>query len=495
MQKIPSSIFLVLLLSSLCSGQFDPHYAQNRTVIVHLFEWRWNDIARECENVLAPNGFGGVQISPVNENAIVDGRPWYERYQPMSYKLKTRSGNKKELQEMIKRCNTVGVRVFVDVVFNHMAAGGGLVRGTSGSTASPGKLSFPIFSTKDFHQSCNINNYNSATEVRVCELSGLPDLDQSRNDVREKIINFLNELVDMGVAGFRVDAAKHMFPADLKYIFDHIKDLREYAGFPKGSRPFIAQEVIDVGGEGVSKFEYTGLGTVTEFIYCSEIGLVFQGKHAVNQLENLGPARTFLPSDKAFVFVDNHDNQRGHGGGGIVLTYKKQKEYISAVAFTLANNYGIPRIMSSFYFDNPSMGPPHDQNYNIVGPGTNRENGNCIGGWVCEHRWNAIKNMVKFRKVVGNAPVSNWTTYGDHGLSFCRGNFGCIAFNTDTNDFSQDISTNLLPGTYCDIISGEKIGSQCSGKEVSVREDGSVRVNINGNATYGAVAFYQYSKL
>lgn len=31
-------------------------------VIVHMFEWRWADIASECEEFLAPYGFGGVQV-------------------------------------------------------------------------------------------------------------------------------------------------------------------------------------------------------------------------------------------------------------------------------------------------------------------------------------------------------------------------------------------------------------------------------------------------
>src|SRR6478735_3567371 len=32
-------------------------------VLAHLFEWRWTDIARECEAYLGPAGFTGVQIS------------------------------------------------------------------------------------------------------------------------------------------------------------------------------------------------------------------------------------------------------------------------------------------------------------------------------------------------------------------------------------------------------------------------------------------------
>src|SRR6476469_4001301 len=33
-------------------------------VFVHLFEWRWNDVATECEQVLGPAGYRGVQVSP-----------------------------------------------------------------------------------------------------------------------------------------------------------------------------------------------------------------------------------------------------------------------------------------------------------------------------------------------------------------------------------------------------------------------------------------------
>src|SRR5215211_7818392 len=60
-----------------------------RTVMVHLFEWRWPDVARECEDFLGPRGFAAVQISPPNEHAVVSGNPWYERYQPVSYRIES----------------------------------------------------------------------------------------------------------------------------------------------------------------------------------------------------------------------------------------------------------------------------------------------------------------------------------------------------------------------------------------------------------------------
>jgi alpha-amylase len=58
------------------NAQFNTHWWSGRSGMVHLFEWKWADIARECENFLAPNGYAGVQISPPNENAVISNRPW-----------------------------------------------------------------------------------------------------------------------------------------------------------------------------------------------------------------------------------------------------------------------------------------------------------------------------------------------------------------------------------------------------------------------------------
>jgi alpha-amylase len=59
-----------------------------------------------------------------------------------------------------------------------------------------------------------------------------------------------------------------------------------------------------------------------------------------------------LKGGDALVFIDNHDNQRGHGAGGAsVLTYHDDKLYKMATAFVLAWPYGSTRIMSSFAFD------------------------------------------------------------------------------------------------------------------------------------------------
>lgn len=36
---------------------------RGKETIVHLFEWKWKDVATECEQTLGPAGFCGVQVS------------------------------------------------------------------------------------------------------------------------------------------------------------------------------------------------------------------------------------------------------------------------------------------------------------------------------------------------------------------------------------------------------------------------------------------------
>jgi alpha-amylase len=57
----------------------------------------------------------------------------------------------------------------------------------------------------------DITNYNDPNQVRNCWLVGLPDLKVGSEYVRGKIIAYMNDLIDLGVAGFRVDAVKHMW--------------------------------------------------------------------------------------------------------------------------------------------------------------------------------------------------------------------------------------------------------------------------------------------
>lgn len=56
-------LFLLVAIISVANAQYDTHQWPERSTMVHLFEWKWDDIADECERFLGPKGFAGVQVS------------------------------------------------------------------------------------------------------------------------------------------------------------------------------------------------------------------------------------------------------------------------------------------------------------------------------------------------------------------------------------------------------------------------------------------------
>ena len=57
----------------------------------------------------------------------------------------------------------------------------------------------------------------------------LNDLDGGKDYVRQKIADYFNDLVNIGVSGFRVDASKHMWPGDLEAI--QVRDVDNFPHF------------------------------------------------------------------------------------------------------------------------------------------------------------------------------------------------------------------------------------------------------------------------
>lgn len=418
------------------------HQDFNGTAFVHLFEWRWNDIAAECENFLGPRGFEAVQVSPPNEH--INHGTWWARYQPVSYQIQSRGGTRAEFISMVQRCNAAGVAIYVDAVINHTAAfnnGGTGVAGTSWSLRQ-----HPMYSAQDYHTPCGISNYGDRGQVQNCGLSGLPDLNTSSTYVQNTIAAFLNDLRNIGVAGFRIDAAKHMAHTDLAGILS------------RAGNPYNFLEVIGAGGEPIQPSEYTYLGQVTEFGYSAHIGNRFK-YGPIKDLRFIGDGK--LVSNKAVVFVDNHDNQRGHGAGGDILTHKEGALYNLATAFMLAFPYGYPQVMSSYAFTDTDVGPP--------GPG-----GCSASGWVCEHRWTTIANMVGFRNVTNGTALANWWDNGANRIAFGRGDKGFIAINKEQSVMSQRLQTGLAAGTYCNIAAGDFVNGACTGPTITVETGGFV---------------------
>ncbi|XP_036411957.1 alpha-amylase-like [Colossoma macropomum] len=348
------------------------------------------------------------------------------------------------------------VNIYVDAVINHMCgAGGGEGKHSScGSYFNANTKDFPSvpYSAWDFNDgkcytsSGNIENYN----------------DVNQDYVRGKVAEYMNKLIDMGVAGFRVDACKHMWPGDLSAVYGRLKTLNT-KWFSSGSKPFIFQEVIDLGGEPIKASEYTGLGRVTEFKYGAKLGNVIckWNGEKLSYLSNWEEGWGFMPTGKALAFVDNHDNQRGHraGSASIVIFWD------SRIRMTGLDHPAMAMAQPSLC--------PSIQTLPVEMAG----------------------NMVIFRNVVNGQTLSNWWSNGGNQIAFGRGSHGFIVINNDDWALDATLNTGLPGGTYCDVISGQKEGSKCTGKQVQVGGDGRAYFKISNSEEDPFIAIHADSKL
>lgn len=424
----------------------------DKDVTAVLFEWKFASIAKACTDTLGPAGYGYVQVSPPQEH--IQGGQWWTSYQPVSYKIAGRLGDRAAFSAMVNTCHSAGVKVVADSVINHMSAGNGT--GTGGSSYT--KYDYPgLYSVNDMNDcQAQITNYNDRGNVQNCELVGLADLDTGEEYVRGKIAGYLNDLLSLGVDGFRIDAAKHMPAADLANIKSRLTNPNVYW----------KHEAIHGAGEAVSPSEYLGSGDVQEFRYGRGLKQVFLNENLAN-LKNFGEGWGFMESGKSAVFVDNHDTERG----GDTLNYKNGSAYTLANVFMLAWPYGSPDVHSGYEFSNHDAGPP----------GGGQVNACYADGWKCQHDWREVSSMVGFRNAARGQSVTNWWDNGGDQIAFGRGNKAYVAINHEGSSLTRTFQTSLPAGDYCDVQSGRGVTVNGSG-QFTATLGGGTAVALHANA-------------
>jgi alpha-amylase len=460
-------IFRILLTTLILAFSMSVQ-AGTRTVFIQLFEWPWKDVARECEVYLGPAGFSAVQVSPPHEHVNTQNSPWWERYQVVSYKLNSRSGNEAEFTDMVNRCHKAGVEVYADAVLNHMT---GFPQGQGYGGSGFKIFDYPgIFSYNDFHHcgrngNDNIVNYNDLYELQNCMLVGLADLATESNYVRNKLAEYLNHLLDLGVDGFRLDAAKHIPARDLQAITTKLK-----------RSVYIYQEIIFNPGEGIRYSDYTPVGDVTAYAYPYTVAQAFKYKYP-DKLFNI--TRDLPASEDSIVFMTNHDVERSAAQDSL-LNYSsgEQQLYMLAQIYMLAWPFGYPQLYSGYKFSSFDQGPPMDQNRHTL-PILDG-NDKCQGPWTCEHRRQEIAAMVDFRNQTDKVfNLVNWWSNGHDQIAFGRGHTGFVSINYSNSTLSREFQTSLPEGIYCNLLgNGYNVRQRSCGEGYKVDNNGKLTATL-----------------
>ncbi|KAK8777514.1 hypothetical protein V5799_029145 [Amblyomma americanum] len=447
------------------------------------------------------------QVSPPSENAVllyktpggVSVRSWYERYEPVSYKIVSPSGDMEEFADMVRRCNESQVRVFVDVVLNHMTSSIGEGFGYGGTPFSSDNFAYDgvPYRASDFHSRAEcgtvsglVEDYTNVVQVRNCKFRDRADLNHKLESVRSKIVDYLKRLLSVGVSGFRIDGADYMWPEDLEVIYDRLKGAdgaetetasegfseapaqapeeavaMTEGGTPSDTQASTVQDATLVKDRETATPAWTASQSEDPFMYhemstlnlrwtkeYARIGAVTSATffktyaNALNQAQEstLKTLRPFIMGDVALspvqvVYVDSHETQRGVDVADAVadvVSHRDRKRHVLATVLMLAQPHGIARVMSSYALDRkfdtyvpPKMlGAPFDHMFNTL-PVLMKENYECYNGWICEHRWLPIRNMIRFRNGVADAPATNWWDDDADAVAFARLRRGFVLVN------------------------------------------------------------------
>lgn len=190
--------------------------AVNTGSILHAWSWSFREIAKNMKNI-AESGFTMVQTSPVQncyapegsgkkifDDDVTEGN-WYYYYQPTDWKIGNNIvGTREEMVEMMDSAAKYGIKVIVDVLPNHTAFDVDAVSDDF-YKAVGGR-------DKMFHSSGlePIANYGDREQCTLWAMGGLPDVNTENKDFQKYYLQFVNDLLSLGVRGFRYDTAKHI---------------------------------------------------------------------------------------------------------------------------------------------------------------------------------------------------------------------------------------------------------------------------------------------
>lgn len=188
--------------------------ATNTETIMHAWSWNFPTIAENMKRI-ADAGFTMVQTSPAqacyspegSSKKLFDSKEgnWYYYYQPTDWTIGNPIvGTREQMKAMLDSARKYNVRVIVDVLPNHTAfdidaVSDNLYNAVGGRD-------------KLFHSTglTPISDYNDRMQCTLQGTGGLPDVNTENPAFQKYYMQYVNDLLSLGVGGFRYDTAKHI---------------------------------------------------------------------------------------------------------------------------------------------------------------------------------------------------------------------------------------------------------------------------------------------
>ncbi|MCM1474657.1 MAG: alpha-amylase family glycosyl hydrolase [Muribaculaceae bacterium] len=448
-------LFLILAAAAVCSvaakdrTKHDPK-ATNSETIMHAWSWNFDNIAKNMKNI-ADAGFTMVQTSPVQQCYNPEGGSkklfdeeggegfWYYYYQPTDWKIGNQiMGSREQMQAMMDSAKKYNVRVIVDVLPNHTAfdidaVSDDFYRAVGGRD-------------KMYHSQglTPVEDYNDRLQCTLRGSGALPDVNTENPAFQKYYMQFVNDLLSMGVGGFRYDTAKHIgVHSDPVDSASGVKendfwDVATGRKSVKGVKLAVPYDSLFVYGEvlqdrNVPEAEYADYFGQTASGYGYILREVLEKRNAKGI--DLKDWRHTAAPEYLITWVESHDTYaNAHESAGI------SDELIRCGwVFLTARQNGTP-----LFFSRPAGSSR--SNYwgdNILGAAGNDE-----------YKHPEVAAVNKFRRAMDGQP--ELVEIGDNGqvLVVSRGKKGVAIVNIGKFANYVDVPTTLPNGTYKDEVYG-----------------------------------------
>ncbi len=445
-------------------------------VILHAFDWKYADIAEKAAEI-SRLGYKTVLASPPMKSLKrEDGTEWWQRYQPQDYRvIDNQLGNTEDFATMIEVLNQYDIRVYADVVFNHMANEAYLRSDLNYPSQVDresyqknrqkyqkltlfGDLSQPLFTEDDFVEAFGIKDWKDKWQVQNGRITGgqkdpgLPTLRDNDHVVASQQA-YLKALKKMGVCGFRIDAAKHMTLEHLCKVWT--EEIMEGV--------HIFGEIITDGGATKEEYELflqpylenTDLGAY-DFPLFNTVFQAFQPQGDMRSLINPYTFGQALSHSRAITFAITHDIPNNDVFRDLVMD--EESEWL-AYCYILGRDGGVPLIYTDLNTSNilNSEGNPR---------------------WV--NSWNhpRMAKMIAFHNYVHGEPMGRIVGDEDY-LVLSRGDKGIVAINKSQTPVEISID---WPRNMVDLLSGQQITTR-SGEFNFTLKAQSALMMITGEGT------------
>lgn len=271
-------------------------------------------------------GFNGIWLMPIMQSTT------YHKYDVVNYmSIDSEYGTMEDFIDFIDACHERNINVIIDLVFNHTSSKHEWFTTavdyykSLGDDEEPDFEECPYANYYNFKKNDTVNNFNTHTKISGTKWcyesvfwSEMPDLNLDNEAVRAEIEKVVQYWINLGVDGFRLDAAKEYTSGS---VVKNVEVLNWFETYVQSVEPdaYIVAEVWD-SYDNIKKYYESGIESIFDYAFGNAGGNLIKdintqkGKKLAKDIESCEAGYYEMNANMVNApFLSNHDTGRISG--------------------------------------------------------------------------------------------------------------------------------------------------------------------------------------